>query len=148
MLLCLGKFQNIAEGKPAIQSSNYHEDGQAELAVDGISNSTGIYQTVCSQTSNNAPAWWQVDLQNVAVLFEMEIYNRLNCCSERLTDATISTKVKVNDGWKLCYRLPDMTNVEMKAFSCNKLTSARFIQVQKETYLAICEFKVFGTFYK
>ena len=74
---------NLALGKAATQSSTLGSG--AALAVDGKTN--GIYLagsvTVTSPTAN---AWWQVDLGSFATVNSIVIWNRTDCCGDRLSD--------------------------------------------------------------
>lgn len=72
---------NIALGKPATQSSD-HSDGthNAGKAVDGN-------LSTFSHTDNiNVDAWWKVDLEQSYSISRITIYNRQDCCQERLTN--------------------------------------------------------------
>lgn len=73
---------NLALGKPAIQSSLYGT-GVASYAVDG-NPSGGI-----THTQNNAQAWWQVDLGGVRPISTIAIWNRTDCCAERLKNFVV-----------------------------------------------------------
>lgn len=80
---------NLALNRPAIQSSTYG-DGQAILAVDGDTSANGGpwgRQANISHTSPETQPWWEVDLENLAEIQEVTIYNRSEeCCSPRLRD--------------------------------------------------------------
>eukprot|EP00592_Proboscia_alata_P025355 CAMPEP_0194445784 /NCGR_PEP_ID=MMETSP0176-20130528/128058_1 /TAXON_ID=216777 /ORGANISM="Proboscia alata, Strain PI-D3" /LENGTH=1683 /DNA_ID=CAMNT_0039272393 /DNA_START=372 /DNA_END=5422 /DNA_ORIENTATION=+ len=78
---------NLALGKPAMQSTTLSPYG-AFLAVDGNTNGNfGAGSTSSTGSGNN---YWMVDLQAVASIRSIKIYNRLDCCKERLNNATIS----------------------------------------------------------
>jgi hypothetical protein len=71
---------NIALGKPANQSSN-HSDGthNAGKAVDGN-------LSTFSHTDNpGSDSWWKVNLEQSYSISRITIYNRQDCCQERLT---------------------------------------------------------------
>lgn len=75
---------NIAAGKPTSQSSTGWS-GVSSRAVDG--NRSGDYgQNTTTHTLNELQPWWQVDLLTDQPLREIAIYNRTDCCSERLSD--------------------------------------------------------------
>jgi hypothetical protein len=78
---------DLAQGKLATQSSTfpgYATDGAA-AAVDG--NTDGIFSDG-SVTATNADlnAWWQVDLGASATISSIVIWNRTDCCGDRLND--------------------------------------------------------------
>ncbi|WP_370977929.1 discoidin domain-containing protein [Agaribacterium sp. ZY112] len=74
---------NLALNKPATQSSNYNNNFPASKAVDGLS--TGDAGDF-NHTLSEANPWWQVDLGAVSTISTIEIYNRTNCCSNRLSN--------------------------------------------------------------
>lgn len=77
---------NVAVGKPASQVSTAW-DGVPERAVDG--NTAGDYLVDQSSSHTEEPsdqAWWQVDLTRPYPVDAVEIWNRTDCCTERLAD--------------------------------------------------------------
>jgi len=75
---------NAAFNKPTSQSSTDY-GGTSERAVDG--NTSGIFHDGSVTHTNSQPGvWWQVDLQNRYDIEEIVIYNRTDCCGERLSD--------------------------------------------------------------
>ena len=78
---------NLALGKSATQSSTgvYGPPAAASNAVDG--NTEGnFYNGSVTHTKPDANAWWQVDLGNSATVSSIVIWNRTDCCSDRLSD--------------------------------------------------------------
>src|SRR5262249_55935006 len=75
---------NLALGKTATQSSTAF-GGDAARAVDGNVDGDFFAGSVTS-TEHEAQAWWQVDLGAMTDIGEVVIYNRTDCCSERLAD--------------------------------------------------------------
>lgn len=75
---------NVAQGKSATQSST-HSSANASRAVDGDTN--GRYgNSSVSHTSKEKNAWWEVDLGQVYDLTTIKIWNRTDCCSNRLSN--------------------------------------------------------------
>lgn len=77
---------NVARDKTATQSSTAW-DGVAGRAVDG--NTAGDYLRDNTTTHTAEPsneAWWQVDLERSHSIETVEIFNRTDCCAERLAD--------------------------------------------------------------
>jgi len=72
---------NLALNKLATQSSDY-PGGIATQANDGNNNSI-------SHTLNNPQEWWQVDLGGLRKIDLVQLWNRLDCCGERLANFTI-----------------------------------------------------------
>lgn len=83
--------KNVAYGRVATQIDNGTWDcgngtfGPASNAVDG--NRSGVYNE-CSVTHTNSTdhPWWQVDLSESHTIYQIRVYNRTDCCPERLSD--------------------------------------------------------------
>ena len=76
---------NLAVGKTATQSSTYGTWPVAAFAVDG--NTDGRYSDgSVSHTLQEANAWWQVDLGSSATVNSIVLWNRTECCGDRLAD--------------------------------------------------------------
>jgi hypothetical protein len=71
---------NLALNKTATQSSTAF-GGVAARAVDGNTNGNANY----THTNSDAQAWWQVDLGSKAAVDQIRIWNRTDCCPERLS---------------------------------------------------------------
>lgn len=78
---------NLAVNKPAAQSSTLSgfATAAASSAVDGNTNG-GFFNGSVTHTNQEANAWWQVDLGNSSNITSVVIWNRLDCCSDRLSD--------------------------------------------------------------
>ncbi|MBP2478911.1 alpha-L-fucosidase [Crossiella equi] len=77
---------NQAVGKAATQVSTAW-GGVPERAVDG--NTAGDYLRDSSASHTAEPAreaWWQVDLGRPVAVDEIEVWNRTDCCQQRLSD--------------------------------------------------------------
>ena len=81
--------QNVALNGAATQSSTYPNSG-AQLAIDGILNGThsaGSVSHTNSETADGSPpleAWWEVDLGAPLPIDQVTIWNRTDCCQQRL----------------------------------------------------------------
>ena len=81
------KLQNLALGRRAIQSSQQHGGGP-ERAVDG--NTVGIWRwNTVTHTRNEENPHWQVDLAHDSTIDTVYIWNRLDCCRDRLSNIRI-----------------------------------------------------------
>jgi len=119
----LGAQINIARGKPTSQSST-DSGGVSSRAVDG--NTSGYFdQNSVTHTANEGGAWWQVDLQGVYSLATVVLYNRTDCCADRLRDFRVRIS---EDGvnWK-DYPLAGVAPAKA-FFSINR--PARYVRVQ------------------
>ena len=74
--------QNLSLGKSAAQSSTYLSSMPASLAVDGNTSGNGNY----THTTLQNQAWWQVDLGASYSLEQVNLFNRTDCCPERLSN--------------------------------------------------------------
>ena len=75
--------QNLALGKAASQSSTYGV-GAASYAVDGNPIGSSPWSADLQHTQSELSPWWEVDLAESADLDSVRIYNRSNCCQNRL----------------------------------------------------------------
>ncbi len=81
-----GGLSDLAVNQTATQSSTY-EPGvtDAPKAVDG--NTDGRFgDRSVSHTNLDANAWWQVDLGSSATVSSIVVWNRTDCCGNRLSD--------------------------------------------------------------
>lgn len=77
---------NVAEGKAAEQSTT-DWGGTADKAVDGdVDGSFGNGSVTHTADGTEDQPWWQVDLGAEYPIDEIRIWNRTDCCSERLQD--------------------------------------------------------------
>lgn len=131
-LFCLGgsvtaqaNTVNLARGKPATQSSNYiYGNAVAALAVDG--NTDGKFNNgSVTHTQENMNAWWQVDLQSVQQVAVVTLYNRTDCCMERLSNF----KLLVSDNGTTWQEYPHPGPASQQvSFQVNR--AARYVKVQ------------------
>ena len=114
----------------ASQSSTGH-GGIASRAVDGNTNQQ--YQSnSCTHTEGFNQPWWRLDFGMTKRVSKVEVWNRADCCSDRLS----GVEVRVNSA--LCGILGSSTSVQ--TVSCaNALGS--FVQLQQKRaygYLSLC----------
>jgi hypothetical protein len=91
-----GVAQNLALGRPVIQSSTWGEH-EAARAVDG--NTDGNLQAGSVTHTNNEPQnWWQVDLGTIRPLSVIELYNRTDAAPERLREYDVLVSNEAMEG--------------------------------------------------
>ncbi len=116
---------NLALGKPASQSSMYTGGGgEAARAVDGNTHGNWNGGSV-THTDNQLQPWWQVDLQGSHALSTVGLFNRTDCCSDRLQNF----RVRVSDdgvNWQ-DYPFAGVAPAQ-STFAINR--SARYVRVQ------------------
>ena len=72
--------ENVALNKPATQSSTLLGE-VASKAVDG-----NTYGNSITHTYDENKPWWSVDLEGAHTVKKIKLFNRLNCCQDRLTN--------------------------------------------------------------
>jgi len=79
-----GGLVNLARGKAALQSSTGY-GGSADRAVDGNTNGNYFAGSMTHTQEAALPEpWWQVDLGRSAQIDHVMLWNRSDCCGERL----------------------------------------------------------------
>ena len=79
-----GSTNNLALNGTANQSSTAYS-GAASRAIDG--NTSGVWnQSSVTHTSNSYRPWWQVYLDNNYTIGDIVVWNRTDCCSNRLSN--------------------------------------------------------------
>ncbi len=151
--IALAGDPNLARGRIATQSSDAFDAGAAR-AVDGDSNGSWGNSSV-SHTDLGTNAWWQADLGAEARVGTVNVWNRTDCCAERLDDFWIFVSAKPLDptlspakqarkkGVWSSHRLgtaPPLTSVRPEV-------PGRYVLVQLAGtgYLSLAEVEVFGT---
>lgn len=79
---------NVSLHKSATQSSTYPSatyNFDANNAIDGNNNGDDADNTI-THTNNEANAWWEVDLGAVYTLSGIKLWNRTDCCANRLSN--------------------------------------------------------------
>ncbi|MEM9203181.1 MAG: discoidin domain-containing protein [Actinomycetota bacterium] len=77
---------NVAREKATAQSSDYSGQFPSSKAVDGQTG--GDYAAGFTHTNDDEP-WWEVDLGRHHTINGLNIFNRTNCCGERLDGAVV-----------------------------------------------------------
>jgi hypothetical protein len=145
---------DLAQGKPATQSSTLAGTPSAAAAVDGNTNGNFSFGSVTA-TNLDANAWWQVDLGTPMNIGSVVVWNRTDCCASRLSDYWVflsNTPFQPTD---------TPTTLQFRSATASAhLTSApnpsasivvlggpyRYVRVQLSgaNYLSLAEVQVFG----
>ncbi len=83
----VGLLQNVAEGRPAIEST----DGYGLNALAGVDGVIGGGNITHTNDPDFAP-FWEVDLEQSRMIDSILVYNRDNCCPERLYNITVEVR--------------------------------------------------------
>ncbi len=143
---------NVALGRPATQQGTAW-DGEASRAVDG--NVDGDYGagSVTHTTEPSHQAWWQVDLGEPVPVDSIEIWNRTDCCAQRLSDywVLVSETPITADSLEEARTAPGVTAFHRAGQAGRPTTidvgglQARYVRVQLESEvdpLSLAEVKV------
>jgi hypothetical protein len=147
---------NLALGRTAIQSSTFpgYASAGAGSAVDGNTYG-GFFNGSVTATNADPNAWWQVDLGASATVSSIVVWNRTDCCSDRLSDYWVF----VSDTPFLPTDTPATLQNRPGTFSSHQNTwpnpvttiaagaQGRYVRVQLSgtNYLSLAEVQVFGT---
>eukprot|EP00058_Branchiostoma_floridae_P017595 XP_002603084.1 hypothetical protein BRAFLDRAFT_116966 [Branchiostoma floridae] len=123
---------NLALGRPTAQLSTSH-GGLARRAVDG--NTDGDFHSgSCTHTNRpgNRHPWWRVDLGTAQAIGNVVVFNRQDCCSERLNNFQCGGNHAVTGG-----------QAEITV-DCGGL-SGRYVGIllPSSQYLSLCEVQVY-----
>jgi parallel beta-helix repeat protein len=134
--------ENVALGKPVTQSSNqFGKDGSE--AVDGETNGNWSYGSVSSTDSAPYP-YWTVDLEHIYSIDQIRIYNRTDCCTERLSDFFVEVSEDDESYTQAIFRSGNAG--ERLELNLNGL-NARYVRIRMDRYefLSLAEVEVYGT---
>ncbi|GAA1359915.1 alpha-L-fucosidase [Streptomyces beijiangensis] len=145
------ELRDLAIGSAATQSSTAYE-GAADRATDGSHN--GIFPSgSVSHTAQQAEPWWQTDLGRRQALTKIVVWNRTDCCTERLSNFWVLVsdhpfgaqglaEAKAESGVS-SYRIGSLTGQSAEVALTRK---ARYLRIQLEgtDYLTLAEVQVFG----
>jgi len=130
---------NLALNGTASQSSTSN-GGNPSRAIDNNTNGNWSGGSV-THTNNAVNSWWQVDLGADADLDRIEIFNRTNCCSDRLSDFSVSV-LDADDKivWTRFYSNPPSPSLNI-----NLDAIGQKVRVNLDGILSLAEVRVFGT---
>lgn len=142
---------NYALGMPSEQSTTWV--GIAARANDG--NTSGDWNNnSVTHTAGDVQPWWQVDLGQLRQIGTIKIWNRTDCCPERLSNFYLLVSDNPFTSGNLAetlaqsgvsaYQITNTVNVQTQ-ISVNR--SGRYVRVQliNQDYLSLAEVEVFGS---
>lgn len=134
---------NAAVGKPARQSST-EGSASAARAVDG--KATNIFsQKSCTRTKMENEPWWSVDLEQPSVVTEVQVFNRGDCCGERLSKAEVRVGDSGSDWSKntMCGARFSVPQGGSKRIACPTVKGRYvFVVIRERQILTLCEVRV------
>ena len=124
--------------------------GSPSRAVDGNKNQDH-FQHSCIHTEGGFNNWLQIDLQKLAKVARVTIYNRMDCCNWRTNSVDIHTATSANmvENRKLCVYFHTITAGNgIGTFNCGGNNKGRYVRLTLKTndILNICEFEIYGYF--
>ncbi|SHN93474.1 galactose-binding domain-containing protein [bacterium endosymbiont of Bathymodiolus sp. 5 South] len=139
---------NLALGKPATQSSIYPHriHAVAGYAVDG--NTDGEFlNSSTTHTQKEQGAWWQVDLGSKKSIDQIIIYNRTDCCANRLSNYQVSISNKADFSthtYQQDFHVAPNPKKTIKLGAPSKKGRYVRIQLLDKNYLSLAEVQVIG----
>ncbi|XP_060566629.1 uncharacterized protein LOC132725510 [Ruditapes philippinarum] len=136
---------NVALGKPASQTSVYNNNQlTADKGNDGDADGN-INHNHCFHTAYNINPWWEVDLQDVYYISQVNITNRKDSSTSRAQNVEISVARENPGNWKmLAYKEGQMGPFVSFTFVPVKARYVRVTLRNIQTYFHLCEVEVFG----
>ena len=137
-----GSGVNLALGKVAEQSSTSF-GGNPERAVDG--NTSGVWRNrSVTHTSSTEQPWWQVRLGDEYVIGDIVIWNRTNCCIDRLSNFDVFI---YNDAGEQVYKttIEDTPSPSVTISAGGAIGSRVRVKLKGTNFLSLAEVQVFGS---
>jgi len=136
---------NIAVGRATLQSST-DEGGNSARAVDG-NMATDWSEESCTHTKPEAKPWLRIDFGQARKVGKVILYNRNDCCSERLNYFKITVGNHPN-GTDNAICVGNGGNVKDKTkiiVYCNRPVEGRYMHIQliRGGILSLCEVQAF-----
>ncbi len=148
------RLENRALHGTASQSSTFTgpPDFDASNAVDGDLTGTDVSGSI-SHTNDDTNAWWEIDLGQVHGIETIRLWNRTDCCSDRLTDfyVLVSEQPFASQDLSTTLQQPGVTSVFHAGAAGRQLDlgigeNGRYVRVQKSTqgHLQLAEVQIFA----
>ncbi len=143
--------QNVSLGKPTNQSSTL-QNGSSDKAVDGNTEGNFWSGSVAQTNWSNQP-WWQIDLEKVIEIDNINIWNRTDCCSSFFKDFYVFVSDEPFTSFDLNTTLnqPDVQSffIENVVGSPSNITieqSGRYVRIHMtgSGFMTLAEVEIFG----
>jgi len=141
--------ESVPTGSVATQSST-SSGGSASRAIDNDVSGSWVLDSV-TQTGFDNEAWWQVDMQSVIQVNSVRMWNRTDCCGDRLSNFYLFVSDLPFASTDVATTLadPNVTSIFYAGAAPDYLTlepgvSGRYIRVQLtgQNYLSLAEVQV------
>ncbi|MFM1988984.1 MAG: hypothetical protein RJA99_1941 [Pseudomonadota bacterium] len=144
-------LHELSHRRPATQSSTAY-GGSPERAVDGSRDGTYTAGSV-THTGTDPQPWWQVDLGASQAIGAIRVWNRGDCCAERLAGFTVLVSDTDPTGRSLAQLMADprvwrwtQTGPIGRLTTVTAPTRGRYVRValNRTGILSLAEVQVFG----
>jgi hypothetical protein len=134
-------LRDLARGRPTTESQPTLDGNQPFRAGDGNPDGTWDHQSV-THTDYMYQPYWQVDLGADRYVKYVDVFNRTDCCADRLSNYKIVTSL--SDGTITTITVPSGTAGVPSSFMIN--AQARYVKIQLmgTNYLSLAEVYVWG----
>ncbi|KAL3064838.1 hypothetical protein OYC64_000963 [Pagothenia borchgrevinki] len=143
-------YQNVAMRGKATQSDRYdHPFSSASNAIDGNRNNHFLSGS-CTHTDEESNPWWRVDLLEPYVVTSVHIYNRGDCCSDRLRGAQVHIGNSLDNNGAtnpVAGTISGMDSNNLETLTFTDRVEGRYVTVRipgDGRVLALCEVEVYG----
>ncbi|KAL5252434.1 hypothetical protein ACHWQZ_G015267 [Mnemiopsis leidyi] len=128
---------NILTSDMEVNQPDVGWNGVPERAIDG--NTDGSYsQNSCTHSGRHYQNKWSVKMDDAYAISKVRIYNRLDCCQERINE------VKVFAGPVYCGEIAYEANKHFYDVDCGGAVAKRITIVNSYNWLTLCEVQAFG----
>lgn len=132
---------NVALDGTATQSSEAF-GGEASRAIDGVQSGVWGNGSV-THTAQDAAPWWELDLGSAKSIEALTIWNRTDCCADRLASA----RVEVLDASRRVVFTHTLSNQRpvrpVQGIILPQATSSRYVRITgNQGYLSLAEVEV------
>ncbi|MCH2364885.1 MAG: discoidin domain-containing protein, partial [Planctomycetes bacterium] len=133
-------FTNVGPRGIATQSSEGWS-GNPQRALDG--NTDGQWGGGSVTHTNGAPSWWEVDLRDTYEIWSITIWNRLDCCSERLTNFTVTV---LDSDSNVIFEEVGLDALSQENFELPEVDAeGQFVRISMpEAFLSLAEVEIFS----
>ena len=130
---------NLAKTGQASQSTTVL-NADASLAIDGVTDGVFANNSV-THTDSNSNSWWELDLAQTSDIDQIVIYNRVDCCAEKLSNFSVSILDESdNVVWTQFYGETPLPTLTIGLTAIGKK-----VRINLDGELALAEVEVFGT---
>ncbi|XP_060070825.1 fucolectin-like [Ylistrum balloti] len=146
-----GVYGNVAEGKPAVQSSTFPPFSgiySASKAVDGSRYPVAVKpDDSCSCTNKANSQWWRVDLLDTFLVTDVAVLKRKDDADGiTLVNVSIGVSHASSGPFTTCYSTGTKTSTtRFETFTCQTPVYGRYVKLSKlvSDILCLCEVEIY-----